>query len=322
MKRSRHPYFKYGKIYVTAGVATFLLIGSVGNQALFFVPISAVQAATVAEPIVTTKDSNGLLSVDPQNTAMKIIDITSANMADYFEVSDKTGNRLPINGNKVDLLTGHEPNIQQWEQGTQLMVAKQQIDFKTDFSLNVTQKIVTDNTMGGPRGWGAGDGISLFFEPLSVADVIKTAKTGSDLGTTGDATAKQAMTSFNVSTNALGILEGVPKGNWTIYQSSNITTHAVDTFFDTGISSIRPKGAFEKTMVLTFDMNYSAATKTIHVNVLDESGTSLREWNYVLPDSWIGQGYTLGVAAATAASQSAYSATFNGYSYVCRSNGI
>ena len=312
MKKLNYSLRKDGRILATAGVATFLLIGAVGNQMLFYVPLSTVQAATIADPVVTTKDSSGVLSVDPQNTAKTTVDISSANMANYFEVTDRLGNRRTINGNQVDLLTGHESTENSWIKGTQLMLAKQQIDFTSDFSLNMTQTITTDNTMG---GWGAGDGVSLFFEPLSVAEAISTAGTGYQLGTTRNYTAIKSMTSFNISSNALGQLAGMPSNTWIAYQSLDSMSKAVDGFLNTEISSDRPAGDFSITTAFTFDMSYSASTRTIHVDLLSKDGTSLREWNYVVPDSRIGNGYTVGVAAATAASQSAYSAIFNSYSY-------
>ncbi|WP_262316591.1 MucBP domain-containing protein [Lacticaseibacillus parakribbianus] len=277
-------------------------------------PTTGTTTATTAAPVVTTKDRNGNASVNPDRTGTgAVTTISDSNIADYFTVRDVAGKAKAFDGTKVQLTNGHEnpfePGQPAWTSGMILMLANQQVDFTTDFALNVTMNVAWDPSMGHLGG----DGSALFFEPLSQADAFRTDKvqTGGGLGLTDIDAAKADTMSFNLSTNAIGALTSGPQNHWYAYRS-NGNNKPLDGLTDLGID-IDQNGT--GSLTFTYDMQYDAATKTLTVVTTDDSGNVLKNWTVPITDAQVGRGYTLGVTAATAASHAAYTATFNSYQY-------
>ncbi|MFD1485425.1 MucBP domain-containing protein [Lacticaseibacillus baoqingensis] len=299
--------YKDGKIWIAAAIFTF----GVGMVTVT-VPLTPHGMQTVLAdgqtPIVTTKDDNGNYSVDPHNSTGGVITVTNANMADYFTAADKDGTQKPITGNTVQLTTGHESTANGYGPGMVLLLANKQIDFTTKFALNLTMAVAWSPEMS---DWVGGDGTALFFEPVNATTALATAKTGYDLGLS-NAVGADKIVSFNISTNALTQISGYAAERWLIYESNGDAAHPIDTPIDTGITV--PAGS-TGTITYTFGMSYDPNTRMITTHVLSANGETLQTWTYQVPENWVGQGYTLGVSAATAESKAAYQATINSYSY-------
>ncbi|WP_225049274.1 MucBP domain-containing protein [Lacticaseibacillus kribbianus] len=275
-------------------------------------PTTGTTTATTVAPVVTTKDRNGNASVDPTNTGSGVTAISDANIANYFDVRDIAGMPKTFDGTNVQLTNGledeYKPGQLPYSSGMVMMMANQQIDFTTDFSLNLTMNVAWDPaTM---RSWLGGDGSALFFEPLSQAEVLKTAQTGFNLGLTSDPTASAQTLSFNLSTNASGQLDGGHADHWFAYRSTGANA-PLDGLTDLGLDIGKTAGS----LTFTYDMSYDAATRMLHVATTDANGAPMTSWDVPITDAQVGKGYTLGVSAATAASHAAYSATFNRYTY-------
>ncbi|WP_125702196.1 MucBP domain-containing protein [Lacticaseibacillus daqingensis] len=325
----RVKLYKAGKLWVAC--ATIMIAGGVAlvatsparsvgaakaTASVLTAPIALSSQALTgdsAAPVVTSKDRNGNDSVDPDNTGSGVTTISDANIADYFDVRDIAGMPKTFEGKNVQLTNGLEdpnkPGQPQFSSGMVMMLANQQIDFTTDFALNLTMHVAWDpKTMG---SWLGGDGSALFFEPLSQAQVLATAATGGGLGLTKNAAAQKQTMSFNLSANALGQLGGV-QNHWYAYRSTG-NNQPLDGLTDMGKDTgfIKTAGS----LGYTYDMTYTAATRKLHVATFDVNGQPVKTWDVAITAAQVGQGYTLGVTASTAASHAAYTATFNHYTY-------
>ncbi|WP_191988948.1 MucBP domain-containing protein, partial [Lacticaseibacillus porcinae] len=313
MEMKRHvKLYKSGKVWLAAAIFVVGVGAGVVNVPTISATPQIVRAAT--NDLVMTKDANGNLSIDPTNTAGSAVAITPSNAADYFTATSKAGITRTITGNTVQLTTGHESEDNVYADGIVLMLANQQIDFKSDFSLNLTMNINYDSTMG---GWVPGDGTALFFQPLDAATSLSKAGTGSDLGLVGNyVVANKSVVSFNISSNAMGWVKygttTYPKKQWIIYESNAAPLVAIDTPIVSGVA-IGQNGSIS----YTYDMKYTASTRTLTTVVRDRDSNSdpLQTWTFQVPDTWSDTGYTMGVSASTAGSHGAYQAVLNGYSY-------
>lgn len=278
---------------------------------------------TDASTVVTTKDTKGDYSVDPTKTGDPKVSVTQDNMANYFTATNHAGDQLPINGNDVQLTTGHEPEVDangntNYARGTGLVIGKQQVDFESDFALNTTVSAKWDSSMG---DWLGGDGMSLFFENVQPDQASKDIATGSGMGISPDASKVLA---FNVSTNAIQQSPAsytdpqgtthtdYPRDHWLLYESGQDTRTAIDEPLQTGIAV---NDGNSGQMTYTFDLQYSAANQTVTTKVYDASGNLVQTWEKAIPADWIGEGFTLGVTGNTAGSHAAYNAGINSFTY-------
>ncbi|WP_390406056.1 MucBP domain-containing protein [Lacticaseibacillus jixiensis] len=326
----RVKLYRAGKLWVAAAVVTFGVGVATGVGQVAGWQAQTVQAADDAT-IVTTTDDDGNISIDPEHTAGDAVAITDENMAQYFTVSDLAGNLKTISGREVSLTTGKEkplPNLN-FTTGTVLLLANRQVDFTSDFALSVTMHVAYDNSLG---TWVGGDGTALFFEPLSVNDVIEDAEIGSGLGIAyADYVDSGNLISFNISSNAEGRVTA-PDGTkytparWLVYSSSatisksvlqkTAPAYALDTPIETNqIAGKEGETVKRVDMAYTFDMKYDAKGHTITTNVLDGAGKLVQTWKFPVPAAWRGKGYTMGVSAATAMSHAQFDAKINSYSY-------
>lgn len=277
---------------------------------------AALEQSTTGQTLVTTKDSQGNYSVDPDITGDPVIDIPSDQLNQYFTATDTTGVAKDFTGNTVQLTNGHESTANKYAAGTGLLIEKNQVDFTSDFTLDTTLNISWDASMG---NWVGGDGTALFFENVQPSQVYKNLNTGSGMGISKDAT---KVISFNVSSNAIGespesytdadgvVHDTYPWNTWTIYESGQDTSVSID---DPIVSSTTI--GTEGQVTYTWHLEYDAATRNIHTTVLDASGATLRAWDFTVPEDWVGQGFTLVNTGITADSHAAYSATVNRFKY-------
>ncbi|KRM11736.1 KxYKxGKxW signal peptide domain-containing protein [Paucilactobacillus suebicus] len=285
--------------------------------------VAAASSATSGSPeaassadYVTSTDSNGNYSVNPDQTGLSgsaaLVAVSDQNMSDYFTAVDGSGDTLPINGNTAQLTNGYKPvDENNYSAGTGFVVSDQQVDFTTDFNLDVSISATWDPNMG---SWLGGDGAAVFFEKVSPDQVATNFASGSGFGISNNVDNDDVI-SFNVSTNALGISPtGETQNQWVLYESQKDTTTPLTgtTPIETGIGISNDESG---SITYTFNIAYNASTKVITTTVYDQNGNELTQWEYNVPDSWIGQGYTLAATGNTAASVATYTATINSYSY-------
>lgn len=266
---------------------------------------------------VTTTDGNGAYSLDPNATSNLNITINPENADQYLTAKNGTGATLTINGATVQLTNGHEPGDDNagYPAGVAMLASNQQIDFTSDFSLSVTVNVDYDPTMG--DGWVGGDGMAIVFEQVPLNTAFTSMQTGSGMGISGEA---GNVLGYIVSSNALGYSPvGYPGGNWIIYQvNSAYTGDAGDDPLETHIPVALQSGETAKSLSYTLNASYDAETQTLQTSVVDSTGQLLKEWTTAIPDSDLNQLYTLGITGSTAASQAAYTATVNSYSYTAK----
>lgn len=279
-------------------------------------PAPAPQAPTQAVgPTVTTTDKSGAASTNPSKTGSSNTtptDISGQEVAENFVAGGSSGSTKPtINGDTVDLT---DPTNSAYVQNG-AVVAKDAVDFNTDFSLNATVNVKWDTTMG---GWLGGDGMAVAFQPISTNDALTKGSNGSSMGlvTTADGTI-----SYIISTDAIGqspsTVDGVafPHGkNWVIYQSGANSKQATGGVYDTGIAV--PQGSVNGSLSFTFDVIYKVATKQLVTNIVDSNNQIVKTYSRTIDDNQIGKNFVLGVTAATMSSKAAYSVTINKYTYV------
>ncbi|MFD1432485.1 MucBP domain-containing protein [Lacticaseibacillus yichunensis] len=324
--KEHYKMYKKGKTWLFALVlgATLVVGGWSIAQPVAAAGEPAGQSEVAASmAIVTTTDVNGDLSVNLAQTGREIA-VSGDTMAQNFTARSATnGDPLTINGNQVQLTTGYETepteeNPNSYPAGIGMVVAKRQVDFTTDFHINITTNIAWDPSMS---DWLGGDGTALFFEDVSPEDAPTTAQTGGQLGVSYDAT---KLLSFNVSTNALGASPSKyydADGNIQSWTTPGITYYtsglnpgiALDKPVSTGIV---PSNSEAGALTYTFDLSYDAATQTITTTVYDDSGTQVAQWtNDYTAKQYAGTPFSIVLTGATAGSHAAYSATFNDFSY-------
>ncbi|WP_204122845.1 MucBP domain-containing protein [Lacticaseibacillus mingshuiensis] len=324
--KEHYKMYKKGKTWLFALVlgATLVVGGGSIAQPVAAAGEPAGQSEVAANTaIVTTTDINGDLSVNPAQTGQEI-SVSGDTMAQNFTARSATnGDPLTIDGNDVQLTTGYETesdgeNSNSYPAGIGMVVAKRQVDFTTDFHINITTNIAWDPSMS---DWLGGDGTALFFEDVSPEDAPVTAQTGGQLGISYDAT---KLLSFNVSTNALGAspskyydadgsIQSWTTPGITYYTSGLNPGLALDKPVSTGIV---PSEAEAGALTYTFDLSYDAAAQTITTTVYDDSGTQVARWtNDYMPKQYAGTPFSIVLTGSTADSHAAYSATFNDFSY-------
>lgn len=275
-----------------------------------------------SNPLVTTKDSNGDVSVDPDHTGENGVAITPVETKDYFNAQNKDKEQLTIDDTGAAVLTDGTTYMKypQYNKGLGLLVANQQIDFKTNFSLDVTMSAQYDpDTMKNANDiiWLGGDGTSLFFAPLDASELSSKAVPGEFLGLpkSYNADGKDVL-SFNISTNAGHNIAGYEKtedaNKWYVFQANANALEPVDDVVATGIAIGQAKGQVS----YNFNMNYKAATREITTIVTDAlTNAQLQSWTYGIPDSWSNEPYSMGVSASIADSRATYTAKVNSYTY-------
>ncbi|GAX06517.1 mucus-binding protein [Secundilactobacillus pentosiphilus] len=301
--------------------ATVRSADNTGNQDV--VSARAVSAPTPAPaptqavgPTVTTTDKSGAASTDPANTGNSNDSptvVTGEKVASDFVAGGSNGTTLPkITSDTVDLtnpaVSGHTQNG--------VVVAKDAIDFNSDFSLNATVNVNWDSaTMG---GWLGGDGMAVAFQPVSLDTAMTKAGFGSGMGLVRGI---DGTISYIISTDAIRQSPKQSDGqpftqlpNWVIYQSADDSSQAIGGVFDTGIAL--PASGSTGSLKYTFDVTYKAATKQLVTNILDSNDQIVKTYTQTITDEQIGKNYLLGVTAATASSKAAYSVTINKYTYV------
>ncbi|WDF83060.1 MucBP domain-containing protein [Lacticaseibacillus pabuli] len=275
-----------------------------------------------SNPLVTTKDSNGDVSVDPDHTGENGVAITPVETKDYFNAQNKDKQQLTIDDTGAVVLTDGTIYMKypQYNKGLGLLVANQQIDFKSNFSLDVTMSAKYDpDTMKNANNiiWLGGDGTSLFFAPLDASELSEKAVPGEFLGLPKPYnTDGKDVLSFNISTNArnniVGYTDKEDANQWYVFQGNANALEPVDDVVATGIAIGQEKGQVS----YNFNMNYKAANREITTIVTDElTNTQLQKWTYAIPNSWSNETYSMGVSASIADSRATYTAKVNSYTY-------
>lgn len=286
-------------------------------------PEPAPEVPTQTEnPIVTTTDGAGKASTDPTNTGHTNTSpsvVTGDKVSTSFVTGGSDGGAdkvLPtISGDTTDLT---DPTTKNHVQNGAI-VAKDAVNFNTDFSLNATVNVKWDAaTMG---DWLGGDGTAVSFQPVSTSVALTKGQTGGKMGLVQNV---PGTISYIISTDAIGgspsTSDGVkyqaPHNDWVIYQSGSDSSQATGGVYDTGI--VRPAGTSTGSLTYTFDVKYTVDNKQLVTNVREggADGTIVKTFNKTISDDQIGQNYVLGVTAATASSKAAYSVTINNYTYV------
>lgn len=277
-----------------------------------------------ASPIVTTNDPSGVASTDPantghSNTAPSVI--TGDKVASHFVTGGQSGgSTLPkISSDTADLT---DPTNKSHVQNGAI-VAKDAIDFNTNFSLNATVNIKWDSTNMGT--WLGGDGTAVAFQPVSTNDALTQGGYGSQMGLVQNV---PGTISYIISTDAVGQSPSTSDGthyqsnrHWIIYQSGSDSKQATGGVYDTGIAVPTTDGISTPvtgSLSYTFDVKYTADNKQLVTNVRagGADGAIVKTFNRTISDDQIGENYVLGVTAATASSKAAYSVTINNYTYV------
>jgi len=266
-------------------------------------------------PTVTTTDKSGAASTDPHNTGSSNdtpTEVSGEDVAKNFVAGGSNGTTVPqINGNTADLTNPTDPTYVQ----NGAIVAKDAVDFNTDFSLNATVNVKWDSTMG---SWLGGDGMAVAFQPISTNDALTKGSNGSSMGLV---TSAEGTISYIISTDAVGYSPHTVDGNsfpqatnWVIYQSGANSSQATGGVYDTGI--VLPKKSSSGSLNYTFDVAYKADTKQLVTNIVDGNNRIVKTYSQKINDSQIGNNFVLGVTAATMSSKAAYSVTINKYTYV------
>lgn len=271
-------------------------------------------------PIVATTDQSGTASTDPTKTGNSSpVKIEGQQIAEHFVAGGNGGPTTPqINGNTANLTIPTDPDYVQ----NAAVIAKDAVDFNSDFSLNATVNVNWDPSMG---SWLGGDGMAVAFQPISTNDALTKGATGGGMGlvqTDDQAQPIAGTISYIISTNALGqsplTVDGAPNTNshhWVIYQSGSASSQATGGVYDTGVavpSATQTTG----NLTYTFDVKYEADTKQLVTNILDTNGNSVKTFTQTIKPEQMGKNYVLGVTASTAASKAAYNVTINSYAYV------
>ncbi|MCH5462650.1 KxYKxGKxW signal peptide domain-containing protein [Lactobacillus sp. LC28-10] len=283
-------------------------------------PEPAPEVATqTTNSIVTTTDQSNTASTDPANTGHTNTSpsvVTGDKVSTSFVTGGSDGKILPtISSDTTDLTDPTTKN----HVNNGAVVAKDAVDFNTDFSLNATVNIKWDAaTMG---NWLGGDGTAVSFQPVSTSDALTKGQTGGKMGLVQNV---PGTTSYIISTDAIGASpstsDGIkyqnPHNDWVIYQAGSDSSQATGGVYDTGI--VRPAGTSTGSLTYTFDVKYTVDNKQLVTNVREggADGTIVKTFTKTIGDDQIGQNYVLGVTAATASSKAAYSVTINNYTYV------
>ncbi|GAW98454.1 mucin-binding protein [Secundilactobacillus mixtipabuli] len=278
--------------------------------------VSTTEAPSQAVgPTVTTPDKSGAASTDPANTGSDNDTptvVSGEDVAKNFVAGGSNGTTTPqISGNTVDLTNPNDPTYVQ----NGAVVAKDAIDFTSNFNLNATVNVKWDSTMG---SWLGGDGMAVAFQPVSTDNALTKGSMGSSMGLVTNA---DGTISYIVSTDAIGWspkkVDGQPfpqANNWVIYQSGADSSQATGGVYDTGTAV--PSGSDSGSLNYTFDVAYKADTKQLVTNIVDSNNQIVKTYTRTIDDNQIGKNFVLGVTAATMSSKAAYSVTINKYSYV------
>ncbi|WP_203652137.1 mucin-binding protein [Secundilactobacillus yichangensis] len=276
----------------------------------------AAEAPTQAVgPTVSTVDKSGSASTDPANTGSSNDTptvVTGEDVAKNFVAGGSNGTTTPkINGDTVDLTNPTDSTYVK----NGVVVAKDAVDFTSDFNLDATVNVKWDSTMG---GWLGGDGMAVAFQPVSIDDAMTKGGYGSGMGLVRNT---DGTISYIISTDAIKQSPATNDGqpfdqvkNWVIYQSGSNSNQATGGVYDTGVAL--PQGASTGSLSYSFDVTYKADTKQLSTNIVDSNNQVVKTYTQTIADDQIGKNYLLGVTAATAFSKAAYSVTINKYSYV------
>ena len=293
--------------------------------------------------LVTDKDGHGNYSVDSKHTGAGVVNLDPKDAAEYFEAHNRAKKNLPIDDTgKVQLTDGTHDMIyvphsdgSEYNAGLGLLTANQKIDFKADFTLNVTMSayydpgsmkyLNQDLTPPARDVWLGGDGTSLFFAPLNSEKLTAEAQPGENLGlprSSKDTDGK--VISFNISTNARHRIAGLDDKSqakqWYVYQANDDALKPVGKPFTTGIKLTKDEGK----IAYNFDIKYTQSDRQIVTQVKkvrDDNDpatiTNPDPWTYTVPESWSENpnGYTMAVSASIADSRATYTAQINSYSY-------